>query len=99
MLCPVFNVTKCHQWHKVDPVGNVGSILRVYEERTVHISLPERHPIIIFYIQIFCSHLADLHFKITVQTHRRDEQLEGRTLVGHNKKISNTFKSTILFSH
>lgn len=49
-------------------------------------SLPKRHSISIVSIRNISPHLADLHLKTTIQTHRKEKQLEGRAIAGRNEK-------------
>lgn len=61
--------------------------------------LKKPHSISSVTIENIPRHLFDLHLIIPIPLQRKEEQLEGRAVVGHNKKHSISCKRTIPSSH
>lgn len=70
-----------------------------YKEGTVRVNLQKLHSIIIVLIRNISGHLTDQHLKITIQTPRKDKQLEGCAVKGRSKKHSPTCKHIIVPTH
>lgn len=66
---------------------------------TVRVSLQNLYFANIFLTQNIFPRLADMHLKITAQTHHSDKQLEGRVVAHWNKGNNSTCNYTILSSH
>lgn len=62
-------------------------------------SLQKLHAIIIVSFQIINSPLVDLLLKIAIQATLRDNQLDGRVVVGRIKKDNSISRRTVLSSH
>lgn len=86
MSCLISAQTTCERRHEVHPDYKKDLSLRIYKERTGHISLEKSHSVTIVSISNIFLHLADLHMKIITQKQRTEKQLESRAMEECSKK-------------